>query len=208
MVCFTLFCVLSAEASDKEVSWYAHGGVGWGMGWYTSSDIENELPNDYTIANLSLSGFGLLAHVGYRNLIQIEYDLWSTSAHSLMGDVVDFDDTGIPIREELDMKYKSSEYLIKINPFYFFSEDKPWYIVFGIGAPEFKSKKDGQKFSGSSTIFGLEYLRSTKNLSGAYGIKYSKITFDPTEFYSINYSKDISSNYILLYFTLAAGFGI
>lgn len=172
-VAFFILSLIFAPSQVLAGDFYAHIGGGIGMDFFSSSDIEDDLPG-YTIINLGFP-ITLVGRIGYKNVFQAEYrKLLAGSDHVIQ-------DSGFYVTYEIDMEYDENDVLFKINPFFgsWGDDSDPFFLVFGKGNITYKDGlNDG--YEGDATVFGLEWteLLGEKSTMITYSLKHIQTDFD------------------------------
>ena len=206
----TIFWVQPVLAIEEKVpNVYLHLGGQVGLDVLSSSDIESVI-GEYTIGSLGFP-VGLLGRVGIRNIIQVEVQELAAS-HNLrqLGFTGDdgFNNTGLGTVAEIKMKYKETAKVIKLNPRYWtYSLRKPTgiFLVFGTEDVTYKDN-DGDGWSGTSNIYGLEWIIIRRYVSGSAGFRYSAINFDSNTIADWR-NRDFAAGQYNIYFSVAFGLG-
>jgi hypothetical protein len=154
-------------------NFYAHLGAGIGMDFFSSSDIEDDLPG-YTINNLGFP-LTLVGRLGYSNIFQAEYRKKIGGAdHSI-------ESSGFSTASQFDMNYDENDVLFKLNPFFtsWNDDQNPFYLVFGSGDITYEDNL-GDGYEGDATVLGLEWTHLTDDNSKmlTYSLKHVEIEFD------------------------------
>ena len=190
---------MPALAQEKIVpKIYLHGGLGLGIDWLESSEIEDDLVTGFHIENVGFP-FELLVHGGYSNIIQLEY------RQNVHGPYHNIEKPGVAL---IEMEYDYNEALLKINPLFKNYHKKPssLFLVIGKGEIEYLDKV-GDGWKGDSTIFGLEWFFLSKYMSGSYGLKINQINLDQGSIPQLS-GKEYSATNIMLEVSIAFGFGM
>ena len=208
--------VQDSAAQDQKINsrqveyFYIHGALGLGFDVYTSSDIEDLVPDDFNVHEIGFP-FQYGFRAGFRNIFQFEFCKYKTSAHNIgTGGYVN----GEIVSESVPMDLKATDLLFKINPI-FWKWAKPTtgrpgaslFLVFGNGDVEYRDNVD-DGFDGSGMIYGLEVGAVNKYASFSVGMTYQTITYDTITLWDIDVPYEVKASRFLLYTRLGIGFGI
>ncbi len=196
---------------------YAHGMVGIGMDWYTSSNIQDILPEDFKLGSLGFP-FEYGIRGGFKNIGQIEYRKFSTGSHAIRlqgftgGSGVG--GTGIGTVAETPMKFKSTEIAFKLNPFVWTwtgsNTNQPYkclFLVYGTSDVSYRDDvNDGWK--GNGTLYGIEYAMISKIFSADVGVVVQKIEYDEITLVDPDLPLSYDASHIMVYMHIAAGIGM
>jgi hypothetical protein len=198
------------KTKDMEVkSFYVHGALGWALDVYSSSEI-----NDIFLDQLEINTVGFPFQYGfrggYRNIAQIEFCKYSTSAHNIGTGGLTIEG---PVSVSVPMKLKATDVLFKINPFVWSwanrsdgRPDKCLFLILGSGSAEYRDDI-GDGFEGSGMIYGLEWAGISKYLSLSLGATYQSITFDRTTIGKWTFPETQAGRF-LMYVRMGLGYGL
>ncbi|MDD4051646.1 MAG: hypothetical protein PHR28_07095 [candidate division Zixibacteria bacterium] len=199
------------KARNTQVEYfYVHGALGLGFDVYTSSDIEALVLEDL---NVNALGFPFQYGIrgGFRNIVQIEYCKYSTSAHNI--GTGGFANGGI-VSTSVPMKLKATDILFKMNPaFWKWSKPKGGrpakclFLILGNGDVSYRDNV-GDGFEGSGIIYGLEWAGISKYVSVSFGATYQDITYDTTRLFSIDIPYEVKAKRFMLYVRMGLGYGV
>lgn len=205
-----------APKNSKGIKYvYVHGMLGLALDTYTSKDITHIVGQGRIIRTLGTPiQYGIRG--GFRNIVQLEFSMSSTSAHDIgsvgfsNGQVVPAGQV-IPITS-IPMKLKESKYLFKINPAFWSwgkqnnKDDRCLFLVLGSGNVKYEANA-ANRFSGTGMVLGIEMASMRKYVSGSIGVTYQMITFDPTTFEGMNIPSKSKANRFMLYMRIGLGYG-
>ncbi|MCD4819339.1 MAG: hypothetical protein K8S23_11675 [Candidatus Cloacimonetes bacterium] len=139
---------------------YLNGGLGYSGGLASSDDVEDLLDYKVSIFN---GHFSLAAKTGFRNIIQIEYRIFSDKMKLLRNEGFE---GGSLVQSEIKMKRSVSVLIFKINPFFKKSKGDGLFLMYGIGDSNKFEDSSGDGFhNGKVSIFGVELSRITRTVS-------------------------------------------
>jgi hypothetical protein len=216
--CLVLLANAQAQDSTAPVQkvkstqveyFYVHGAIGWGVDVYTSSDIEALVAEELKVNSVGFP-FQYGIRGGFRNVAQIEYCKYSTSAHNI--GTGGFANGGI-VSTSVPMKLKATDILFKVNPaFWKWSKPKGGrpakclFLILGNGTVTYRDNvNDG--FEGSGMIYGLEWAAISKYVSVSFGTTYQDITYDTTRLFGINIPYEVKAKRFMLYMRMGLGYG-
>jgi hypothetical protein len=222
---FTMICwlTLSANAQAQDSTsqvrkvnstqveyFYIHGMIGVGFDVYKSSDIEALVAEELDVRALGFPfQYGICG--GFRNIGQIEYCKYTTSAHNIgTGGFVN----GQIVTTSVPMKLKATDVLFKINPFIWTwpksTNGKPancLFLVFGNGDVSYRDNI-GDGFEGSGPIYGLEWATISKYANFSLGATSQNITYDSVRLFHIDIPYEVKASRFMMYVRLGLGYGM
>jgi hypothetical protein len=219
LCCFALTANAQAPDSIPKVRkartmaveyFYIHGALGWGFDVYQSSDIEKLFQEKLKVNSVGFP-FQYGFRGGFRNIAQIEYSKYTTSAHNIgTGGFVGGEIVGMSV----PMKLKATDILFKVNPF-FWGWTKPTngrpakclFLIVGTSDLTYRDKIN-EGFDGSGMIYGLEWAGISKYVSFSFGATYQNITYDKARLFGRNFTADMKATRFLMYGTLGFGYGM
>jgi hypothetical protein len=185
---------------------YVHAFGGAGFSYLSSDDITSLLGDEFGIGiGLPTWSYGIRG--GFKNIIQLEYNI-GIADHNFNNNSIIPD---IP-SEVIKMDYKTKDVQIKINPFFWRKTDTSarritsWFLVAGKGDVEwFDTEGDG--FTGTSTIYGIEYALLSKYVSGSFSFKRYGIQFDETKLFGFTFKENSGASDYIMEVKIGFGFG-
>lgn len=203
--------VKAQKTKGKQVEYfYVHGEIGLGFDVYNSSDIEALFAEDLKVNSIGFP-FHYGIRGGFRNIAQIEYRKYSTSAHNIgTGGFVNGQIVGVSV----PMKLKATDILFKVNPF-FWGWKKPTngrpakclFLIVGKGDMTYRDNIN-EGFDGSGIIYGLEWAGISKYVSFGIGATYQNITYDKARLFATNFTSDLKASRFMMYMSLGLGYGM
>jgi hypothetical protein len=207
---FTLGAVKTgaAQTADREsaaprgVTGFLHVGGVAGLGLLTSSDITGLLSDEFGI---SISEeLSLMARAGFKNFLQIEYRRTDGAHNFLNNQLVNGQFQTIA---KIPMDYDVNEFIAKLNPFGFSSNSPTgWFITVGRSEIDWLDT-EGDGFSGSGLILGLEFGILQRWTSTQIGLVHHSIDFDEATLLGMTFTSDISAGNWILYVSVGIGPG-
>ncbi|MBN2709506.1 MAG: hypothetical protein JXR46_10725 [Calditrichaceae bacterium] len=194
--------------NPQDFEAYIHAGIGGHLFVISSDDIE-ELMDPFEIGSV---GFGLsyFGHIGYRNLLQIEYRS-GKDKNNIFHDEPDPFSMKIN-RIKIAMKQKYNAWLFKLNPLYPVVSNRSlaFFIIYGTGSAVYvDDNNDGFK-DGDLTIIGGEFSWITKFGSFGFSVESQNIEYKSIDLLGITLlpDKSIALSDLQIKVHLALGFGI
>ncbi|MGH1364710.1 MAG: hypothetical protein ACRBF0_14200 [Calditrichia bacterium] len=175
---------------------YVHALGGMGFSHLRSSDVEDIFDNQLDILSSLVFQWG--GRAGFSNIAQIQY-MKAKGTHKLDSK-----------RVEVDLDYRTEEYLIKINPrvwqWFKSGNETTLFLVAGIGDVNWLDEvEDG--FKGDTETFGVEMTTFMSNYSITFGFKRKTVTFTAITLTGVALDFDAEGSQWVLDMTFGFGFG-
>lgn len=197
--------------NSREVRYfYVHAMIGLSFDVYKSSDIEAMVPEELNVHSLGFP-FQYGIHGGFRNIAQIEYCVYNTSAHNIgTGGFVN----GQIVAISVPMKLKAKDILFKLNPAVWTwgksTNGAPancFFVVVGTGDVTYKDDV-GDGFEGSGPLYGLEWNTISRYGTLSFGFTHQSITYDTVRIFEVDTPDDVKSSRFMMYARLSLGYGL
>ena len=198
------------KTKSKQVEYfYIHGALGLTFDVYKSSDIEDLVVEDLDVHALGFP-FQYGIRGGFRNIAQVEYCKYSTSAHNI--GTGGFVNGGI-VAISVPMKLKATDILFKLNPAFWKwikpvdgNPDNCLFLIIGKGDVSYRDST-GDGFDGSGTIYGLEWAAIAKYVSFSFGATSQNITYETTRLFGIDIPHEVKASRFMIYARMGFGYG-